>query len=84
MTESEAVPMSDHLKYGLTTDNGDLMSNCYVHTCSGNRKSCAKGKGRTGRIYVVTESYKFCDRFGGNNSDKIRKTKNWNKEKLEP
>ena len=67
--------MSDRLKYGMTTDNGDLMSNCDVHTCSGNRKSCAKGKGRSEGISVVTESYKFGDRFGGINSDKIRKTK---------
>jgi len=56
MTESEAVPMSDRLKYGMTTDNGDLMSNCHVHTCSGNRKSCAKEKGRIEGIPVVTET----------------------------
>jgi hypothetical protein len=56
MTESEAVPMSDRLKYGMTTDNGDLMSNCYVHSCSGNRISCAKEKGRIEGISVVIES----------------------------
>jgi len=54
MSESEAVP--DSLKYGMTTDNGDLMSNCYVHTCSGNRKLCAKEKGRIEGISVVIES----------------------------
>jgi len=48
--------MSDRLKYGMTTDNGDLMSNCHVHTCSGNRKSCAKEKGRIEGIPVVTET----------------------------
>jgi hypothetical protein len=56
MSESEAVPMSDRLKYGMTTDNGDLMSNCYVHTCSGNRKSLAKEKEKIRGIYVVTGS----------------------------
>jgi hypothetical protein len=56
MTKSGAVPMSDRQKYGMTTDSGDLMSNCYVHTCSGNRKSCAKEKGRIEGISVVTES----------------------------
>jgi len=56
MTESEAVPISDRLKYGMTTDNGDFMSNCSVHTCSGNRKSCAKEKGRFEGIPVVNES----------------------------
>lgn len=48
--------MSDRLNYGMTTDNGDLMSNCYVHTCSGNRKSSAIEKGRIEGISVVTES----------------------------
>lgn len=44
MTESEAVPMSARLKYGMTTDSGALMSNCYFHTFQGTVNRVRKKK----------------------------------------